>query len=133
VEVWPGVREGVENVGRIVTENPAFMPNVLASLLAGRYQLWMVMDDDRLVYGFLITCVSDDPLTNEVFLMIEMVYGFRTSTEEMIHDVYAKLCEYAAAYGCNYIKATTNVARAAELLELVGMREVSKNYVARII
>jgi len=108
------------------------MPNVLANLLAGKFQLWVALNEARETYGFAITCIGKDPLTEETYLNIEVVYGFRKVTDEIVYEYWDKLKEYALAYGCDYIRATTSVARAAELLKQVGAEERSRNYVARI-
>jgi hypothetical protein len=108
------------------------MPNVLVSLLSGKFQLWAALNEQRETYGFIITCVSQDTLTKEEYLIIEMVYGFRKSNDEIVFETWECLKEFALAQGCEYIKANTNVARAAELLERVGFVETSRTFIARI-
>jgi len=132
VDVWPGIRDGVEQVGRAVTDDLAYANNVLAALLSGRFQIWIALNETREIFGFLVTRVGSDSLSADNYLNIELVYGLRKSTPDVVFEVWEKLKEFALAYNCEFIKATTNIERAMELLELVGAREVSRNYSARI-
>lgn len=90
------------------------------------------MDAEREVYGFVITCLISDNLTGELFLEMEMAYGFRQSTEELVVETYENLKQYARENACSYIKATTNIERAAQLMKLGGMKLSSQNYILRI-
>ena len=130
--VWPGIRDGVEQVGKLVSDSSGIGAIVLANLLAGKYQLWVALSEEREVYGFLITCVSTDSLSGDCYLQIEMVYGFRQSTEEVVFEVFAKLKAFAKENHCNFISATTSIERAIELMQLVGMKETSRNYAIKI-
>ena len=91
------------------------------------------MDEAREIYGFVVTCVVGDNLTGELFLEMEMAYGFKQSTEELVIETYESLKQYAKENNCQYIKATTNIERAAQLMELGGMKLSSQNYILRII
>lgn len=106
--------------------------NVLSAVLSGRFQLWIATNEEREIYGFLVTRIGSDSLAVDNYLNIELVYGLRKSTEEIVFEIWEKLKEFALGYGCKYIRATTNVARAAELLTRVGAKEISRNFSAEI-
>lgn len=132
VEVWPGIKEGIAQVGRLLSNREEYLPNVLASLLAGKYQLWVVMNEERNIQALLITCLAEDALTGEKLLSVDVGFGYRKSSDKFILEHWETLREYAAAHDCDYVKATTNVERAAEICKLVGAEEVSRNYVVRL-
>jgi len=95
--------------------------DVHASLLAGRYLLWLLIDDDGAYRGFILTEKIGGRLPRVNLAHVYAVNGL----DEVVSDVFPKLAAHAKSLGCTAVEFTS--ARPFHRVE-TGFKEVYRIY-----
>lgn len=79
--------------------------HVLETILSGNATCWVILGDDKIIQGFLITLVSIDYCTKTKSLHLYALAGNFTGT--VYEDAWAVLINYARSIGCQRISGMT--------------------------
>lgn len=110
------------NLPPSVYESGLVLNNILAALLAGRMQLWLIGEGDRLD-GVTITTMAADPFTGVVNLLAYSVASMNGGSEvdpKVWMEGATKLKEYAEARGCYQVVGYTKSKKVRAMVEAAG-------------
>lgn len=89
-----------------VVRTPGLMNRVLAELLSGAMQCWLIYEGDPVrVLGVCTTKILNEDLLGVKSLLIYSLYGWEPL--ETFEDDYRRLAEWAKVQGCRSIVAYT--------------------------
>ncbi|MFA5448634.1 MAG: hypothetical protein WC233_10210 [Sphaerochaeta sp.] len=81
--------------------------NVLTRLMAEMALCWAIVEED-IVWGFVVTSLSTDYLSNTRNLILHAVYGFEEIPPQILVDAYNTINKYASAKDCTNIFVHSN-------------------------
>ena len=99
------------------------MDKVLESLLCGKLELYVAYDDsseDHLLYGILVTAVTEALDSSDKALLVYSLYGYKKTTMEQVDNVLDGVKKIAIKEGCSMINAYTTVPHLIALLKSKG-------------
>ncbi len=103
---WEVIKFGVLSVNVMVSEQKTvlYCRNLLKNLLSGKYQCWLVLAEDREIKAIMITRIIED-IGDIRHLFVDVVYGYKASTQAEKEEVGEHLKKFAAQLGCERILA----------------------------
>ena len=104
---WEAIRDTVRHgLPPTAVNDEERMANVLAALLSGRAQGWVLMQDEQIV-GILVTMILVEEMTHSKVLLIYSFAGvapvLRNTWQQGLHE----LQQFAKGTGCDKIGAFT--------------------------
>jgi hypothetical protein len=104
------------------------MNDLLYSLLSGRSQAWVSMDEERRVLSIMVTQVLGDHLTGSKALHLQHFHSF-SDMDSVVSKTYVSILQdFAFSQGCVGITAKTGDQRMQEVLGWFGFEEVQRIY-----
>lgn len=104
---WDTIREGVRGgLPPTAANDDDRMANVLAALLSGRAQAWVIMQDKQVV-GIVITMILVEEMTDTKNLIIYSFAGFSPILRKSWMKSMQELVDFAKAMGCKSVGAFT--------------------------
>jgi N-acetylglutamate synthase-like GNAT family acetyltransferase len=97
-----------------------YTQSLLAALLSGTHQCWLIFNEENVPCAMGITCILEENLTGIKCLHVDAFCSYDTLSEELARDATEYVKHFAIASGCKQIRALTNHSRAVRLLEMVG-------------
>jgi len=121
---WEMIKFGVERaLLPTVDVTPEVINNILMSLLDGSAQCWVeyrVEGEKSIVYGLLITTVTEDFLSGTRNLLIYALFGTRPIDDIIWVEGLETLTKFARFNRCKKVTAYSNVERIEEIVESLG-------------
>lgn len=129
--LWTAIRESVRrasSVGDSLIDE--YLNNVLAGLLSGEHQAWMLyrVDEEtgeRHLYGIFVTSILDDHFYGCKNLYIDHMYAFRKWDGEVINEAWNTLRAFAKNCECASVIAFTNNDKALKIAKRLGFHEIT--------
>jgi len=122
---WDVVSYGIQqSLPPITIESPRRMNNILESLLLGRMDLWIGLEDDK-VRGLVVTAFSYDKNSDVQDLLIYSIYGFEDLSTEIIMEGMETLKKFAVSNGCKRVTAYSKVEAVINMMKRFGSEEYS--------
>lgn len=114
---WDAIRDVVRNgLPPTAVNDEERMANVLAALLSGRAQGWILMQDEQIV-GVLVTMILFEEMTKSRVLLLYSFAGvapvLRQSWQKALHE----LQQFAKGMECDKIGAFTTHAGIVQMLK----------------
>ena len=104
---WDTIREGVRGgLPPTAANDDDRMANVLAALLSGRAQAWIIMQDKQVV-GIVITMILVEEMTDTKNLIIYSFAGFSPILRTSWMKSMQELVKFAQGMGCRSVGAFT--------------------------
>ena len=122
---WDVVSYGIQqSLPPITLESPRRMNNILESLLLGRMDLWIGLEEDK-VRGLVVTAFSYDKNSDVQDLLIYSIYGFEDLSTELIMEGMKTLKKFAVSNGCKRVTAYSKVEAVINMMKRFGSEEYS--------
>ena len=122
---WDVVSYGIQqSLPPITIESPRRMNNILESLLLGRMDLWIGLEEDK-VRGLVVTAFSYDKNSDVQDLLIYSIYGFEDLSTELIMEGMETLKKFAVSNGCKRVTAYSKVEAVINMMKRFGSEEYS--------
>lgn len=122
---WDVVSYGIQqSLPPITLESPRRMNNILESLLLGRMDLWIGLEEDK-VRGLVVTAFSYDKNSDVQDLLIYSIYGFEDLSTELIMEGMETLKKFAVSNGCKRVTAYSKVEAVINMMKRFGSEEYS--------
>jgi len=103
-----------------------FSYNLLANLLAGKFQAWAVLDDrTRTIKLVAITSIKND-IGDLPYLFIDCAYGYAPSNEDDKRELIDRMKVFAQNRGCVSVFALVTNPLAENAARKSGLVETSK-------
>lgn len=125
-EIWdyvrPGIREMLVPTAEVSNET---LQKVLRSLLCEDMQLWLGVEDPsdlsaKSIYGFMLTTVYRDPISDTRSLLVYAVYETRDIPNAVWASGLRKLIDFAHVQKCRDVSAYSKIPRMIELCKTLG-------------
>ncbi len=124
-QLWDSIRYGIiKSIAPITDPTPDNMQEILCQLLKQDMQCWCVYDEDKNIYGYIITSISVDMNTKFRTLIIYSVFLYEKATEEMWKEGFEAVEKYAKANKCTRIAGYT----ANDKIISIGNKAGYENY-----
>lgn len=122
-EHWPYIRKGLEKTQPVTFHMTAeSLRNILKNMLMMNIQCWAVLesDDPDPFYGFILTTIYIDWVSESRFLNIYDVFSFKPFKTGMLESAYKGIEEFARTNNCPKIMAYTKLPYIVQLAERFG-------------
>jgi len=118
---WPEVREYVSAAIPPVGLNEGHSLNkVLEQILLGKIVCWAILDNERILRGFLLTTIVEDYCTGTRSCLVYSVAGEIFKSQEIWKDGFEALVTYAKGMNCRLLSAYTRHDKLAEVVRHFG-------------
>lgn len=134
---WPGIsRALIASQGIKEEHREQWLLHALEKILCGKLQCWISYEPfedeegNRLkkLHIMVVTSILEDRLFGYKSLILEALYGFRKSPNELWLETLEGLKTFCKNSDCQYIRALTNNERAKEIANLLGFFEFASYY-----
>ena len=105
-----------------------YLNELLHSLLNGKAQCFLELNDSRSVVGVCITRLMANRITGEKYLLIQNAYSFQAADNETRKQSFDFLKEFAKKEQCAYLFFESRNKRIWELGKLAGFREKNRTF-----
>jgi len=120
-DIETALRAAVPPISR---SSPAYLSNMMESLLLGVMQAWVLFEytpeGKAKIYGLAVTSKVVDPGSGYPSLLLYAVYGYTFIPEELWKEGMERLKEFAKGIGCSQLAAYTKVPRIREVAASLG-------------
>ncbi|MHA2067970.1 MAG: hypothetical protein ACXABY_26715 [Candidatus Thorarchaeota archaeon] len=96
---WPIMRKGLDSINGSLTEPD----KILASLLDGSTQCWLVVTDDANIIGFVTTQINIVEPEKKKVLLVRDIFSLNGAPDSIWYDGMDTLNEFAKANDCSEI------------------------------
>lgn len=103
-----------------VSTTPESMNNILDLLLKGVMQMWVLHDNESVVYAIATTRIEVDASSGTKNLLIFSLYAYRPVPQDMWIEGLAGLKMFASGRECKNVVALTVVPRIIEIAQTLG-------------
>lgn len=125
-DMWDTIRYGIiKSIAPLVDPTAEALQNILCQLLKQDMQCWSVFDENKEVYGHIITSIFIEPNTNSRSLIIFSLYLFKHADKDMWEEGMTTLEEFGRLNDCSLISAYT---ADANVLSIAKKRGYMGNY-----
>lgn len=125
-QLWDSIRYGIiKSIAPLTDPTPDNMQDILCQLLKQDMQCWCVYDDEKNIYGYIVTSISVDINTNFRTLIIYSVFLYKKASVEMWGEGFEAIEKYAKANKCTRIAAYTSNEK---ILSIAGKAGYMKDY-----
>lgn len=135
VEYWDSIRYALQQT--ISADEPIikeqklmeFTNKTLVSLLTEKMQAWVIMTEDRRPKMLMLTRI-DKTISGQLFVRIELAYGYMASTEEEKRELALKsICVFARNAGADFLLAESSNPMAWRAMLQVGAKEKGRIFI----
>lgn len=107
-ELWDSIRYGIINsIAPIVEPTPDNIQDVFCQLLKQDMQCWCVYDENKDIYGYIITSITVDTNTQFRTLIIYSLFLYRKASVEIWDEGIKAIEKFAQANKCTRLAAYT--------------------------
>jgi len=107
-KLWDSIRYGViEAVAPMIDPTPENIQDILCQLLKQDMQCWCVFDEEKNIYGYIVTSISVDMNTNFRTLMVYSLFLYQKATPEMWEEGMNAVDSFAKSNNCTRVVAYT--------------------------
>jgi hypothetical protein len=136
--MWEHIKYAVNKVenrdGEIPEEDICrmYLNNLLCKLLSGKYQCFIVLDDDRTIGVVSITSKEFNRYTEDVSVHLLITYAFKARDIGRLKECLDYIGKYAKSEGCNKLITSSPSSRVWKLCGVLGFKEQSRTFVLDI-
>lgn len=109
IELWDSIRYGIINaVAPIIDPTPDNIFDILSRLLTQDMQCWCVFDEEKNIYGYVVTSISIDMNTKYRTLMVYSLFLYKKASTDMWDKSIKTIEDFARVNKCKRIIAYSN-------------------------
>jgi len=109
---WAVISESItRSLPPITTNDPKYLTNIMKSIMLKKTHCWVstrVENENVMVYGIVVTTITNDPATGAKALLIYSVYSFTNTPQELWLEGIKVLKEFARGNNCIKILGFTD-------------------------
>jgi hypothetical protein len=120
-QLWDSIRYGL--ISSLAKTSEEILQNILCQLLKGEMQCWCFYDDDKKIYGYIVTSIITDSNTKDKSLLIYSLFLYKRITADIWKKGITSLNDFAKENGCNMIEAWSINDNAISIAFKLGFKE----------
>lgn len=118
--LWDSIRYGIiEAVFPKVKPDGQALQEILCRLLKEEMQCWCAYNDEKKIYGYMITSIDNELGKKVLFIYSEYLFN-RLPSVEIYRDISDKIEQFAKANGCHRIMGYSSNPNAISMARKLG-------------
>lgn len=132
--VWDVIKFVIPKVFPIEQKDlPDVYNKTLAELMSDKAQCFIKRNDEtKKIEAMEITAINIDKFSGVKTWELKCLYAFSYNDFEAWKEFFNYGLEYAKAQGCQYVTTESSNKRVWEILEMLGFKEISRNFTYKI-
>lgn len=114
------------------SELPAVFNQLLHQLLSDKAQCFVILSEEKILRGVVLTMIAFDMINNKKYLNIETLYMFEKAKSEEFLDTYSLCKRYAQAEKCVSFRFKSRNPKVWEIATRFGFIEKYRTYESKI-
>lgn len=105
-----------------------YFNELLYSLLSGKAQCFVAINETREIIGLLVTRILLDRITGDNYLFLQSLYGWEKMNQDIWEEAYMLVIEFAQNSKCKHLICQTGNPKVWENVEKIGFIDYERVY-----
>ena len=129
VPFWEAIKFACKEADEVKKEEMSnYFNELLQALLSDKAQVFIVLDDKRILHSIAITRITFNKVRQIKELLIQCLYSMTTIDDTSLLKYFSFIVEFAKQEGCSLITYNSRNPRIWQIASVVGCKEISRTF-----
>jgi hypothetical protein len=121
---WEPIKTAVAKADEVQEKDlQSYMNELLHALLNDKAQCFIVLDENRVLKGMLLTRIIFDKVLNEKYISLNSIYAWDKLSDADYKEGYALIMKFAETEKCKYIQGRSRHDHVRKIAKSLGFTE----------